>query len=218
MHTPQESGVPPLGKGQGEDSVSSECDYIMHSIDIAKCSCLFLRWSPNNTAYNLVLSRLQSLHGYFSRPSLYAHYLNHKLRDITMPHQTNMPDESLLKKLSVETRTKLRATQILTSLPTIISELLQNAIDAGASQIDIGVDCAEWSCWVMDNGSGFTKDGLHKIGQDSERGWYSELFISKSFFRSAGSTFTLQILPKLTTLPHWKQFPPLASEEKVMNQ
>lgn len=87
-----------------------------------------------------------------------------------------MADESLLKRLSAETRSKLRSTQILTSLPTIISELLQNAIDAGASQIDIGVDCAEWSCWVMDNGSGITKDGLRKIGQDSELGWYSELF------------------------------------------
>ncbi|KAH0839814.1 hypothetical protein J3R83DRAFT_760 [Lanmaoa asiatica] len=88
-------------------------------------------------------------------------------------HHAIMADESLLKKLSAETRTKLRSTQILISLSTIISELMQNAIDAGASQIDIGVDCAEWSCWVMDNGAGFTKDGLHKIGQDSERGWYN---------------------------------------------
>ncbi|KAF9238762.1 hypothetical protein BU15DRAFT_88220 [Melanogaster broomeanus] len=75
-----------------------------------------------------------------------------------------------LQQLSAETRAKLRSTQILTSLPNIISELLQNSIDAGASQIDIGVDCGEWSCWVMDNGSGFTKDGLSKIGQDSEHG------------------------------------------------
>ncbi|KAI9574792.1 hypothetical protein HD554DRAFT_2050106 [Boletus coccyginus] len=84
-----------------------------------------------------------------------------------------MAGESLLKKLSAETRTKLRSTQILTSLPAIVSELLQNAIDAEASQIDIGVDCAEWSCWVMDNGSGFTKDGLQKVGQDLERGRYN---------------------------------------------
>jgi DNA mismatch repair protein MLH3 len=89
-----------------------------------------------------------------------------------------MADESLLKRLSAETRSKLRSTQILTSLPTIISELLQNSIDAGTSQIDVGVDCAEWSCWVMDNGSGFTKDGLHKVGQDSEHGRYSESFAS----------------------------------------
>ncbi|KAF8450650.1 hypothetical protein L210DRAFT_3639716 [Boletus edulis BED1] len=84
-----------------------------------------------------------------------------------------MEDVSLLEKLSAETRAKLRSTQLLTSLPTIVSELLQNALDAGASQIDIGVDCAEWSCWVMDDGSGFTKDGLHKVGQGSERGRYN---------------------------------------------
>ncbi|KAF9226706.1 hypothetical protein BS17DRAFT_865354 [Gyrodon lividus] len=84
-----------------------------------------------------------------------------------------MADKSLLKRLSVETRAKLRSTQTLTSLSNIISELVQNSVDAGASQIDIGVDCGEWSCWVMDNGSGFTKDGLSKIGQDSEYGRYN---------------------------------------------
>ena len=28
----------------------------------------------------------------------------------------------------------------------------------------------------------------------------------------------LQILPKLTLLPHWKRFPPLAFEEKVIDR
>ncbi|KIL00522.1 hypothetical protein PAXRUDRAFT_129656 [Paxillus rubicundulus Ve08.2h10] len=84
-----------------------------------------------------------------------------------------MADQSPMKQLSAETRSKLRSTQILTSLSSIISELLQNSIDAGASQIDIGVDCGEWSCWVMDNGSGFAKAGLSKIGQDSEYGRYN---------------------------------------------
>ncbi|KAG6378611.1 carboxyl transferase domain-containing protein [Boletus reticuloceps] len=91
----------------------------------------------------------------------------------TSSRQIIMEDVSLLEKLSAETRAKLRSTQLLTSLPTIVSELLQNALDAGASQIDIGVDSAEWSCWVMDDGSGFTKDGLHKVGQGSERGRYN---------------------------------------------
>ncbi|KAG1755437.1 hypothetical protein EDB19DRAFT_1661354 [Suillus lakei] len=31
---------------------------------------------------------------------------------------------------------------------------LQNSLDAGASQVDIGVNCEEWSCWVRDNGKG----------------------------------------------------------------
>ncbi|KIJ69942.1 hypothetical protein HYDPIDRAFT_23098 [Hydnomerulius pinastri MD-312] len=81
--------------------------------------------------------------------------------------------EPSLKQLSLETRAKLRSTQILTSLPQLISELVQNSIDSGASQIDIGVDCGEWSCWVMDDGTGFTKEGLAKIGQGLESGRYN---------------------------------------------
>ncbi|KAF8213919.1 hypothetical protein K438DRAFT_1802528 [Mycena galopus ATCC 62051] len=62
------------------------------------------------------------------------------------------------------TCTKLRSTQILTSLSQIVSELLQNALDAGARQIDIGVDCEEWTCWVRDDGSGMGKDGMDILG------------------------------------------------------
>ncbi|KAH7930648.1 hypothetical protein BV22DRAFT_1124687 [Leucogyrophana mollusca] len=77
-----------------------------------------------------------------------------------------------LHQLSVETRAKLRSTQILTSLPQIISELMQNSLDAGASQVDIGVDCEEWTCWVRDDGAGISKDGLALIGRGSEEGRY----------------------------------------------
>ncbi|KAH7887522.1 hypothetical protein F5I97DRAFT_1861022 [Phlebopus sp. FC_14] len=84
-----------------------------------------------------------------------------------------MTEESSLKQLSAETRAKLRSTQILTSLPQIVSELLQNSIDSGASQIDIGVDCEEWCCWVMDNGTGFSKDSLAKIGKGSDAARYN---------------------------------------------
>lgn len=80
-----------------------------------------------------------------------------------------------MHRLSAETRVKLRSTQILTSLPQIISELLQNSIDSGASQIDIGLDCEDWSCWVRDDGSGFTKDGLAQIAKGSEESRYSML-------------------------------------------
>ncbi|KIJ20390.1 hypothetical protein PAXINDRAFT_108421 [Paxillus involutus ATCC 200175] len=100
-----------------------------------------------------------------------------------------MTDQLPMKQLSAETRAKLRSTQILTSLSSIISELLQNSIDAGASQVDIGVDCSEWSCWVMDNGSGFTKDGLSKIGQDTEYGRYNSSKAYNSASLEAVCTF-----------------------------
>ncbi|KAJ3981747.1 hypothetical protein F5890DRAFT_1533745 [Lentinula detonsa] len=65
-----------------------------------------------------------------------------------------------IDRLSSSTQTKLRSTQILTSLPQIVSELFQNSLDAGAKHIEIGVNCAEWSCWVTDDGSGMSKDSL----------------------------------------------------------
>lgn len=84
-----------------------------------------------------------------------------------------MSCETSLNQLSVETRAKLRSAQLLTSLPQVVSELLQNSLDAGASQIDIGVDCEEWSCWVRDNGAGISKAGLTMIGKGSEEGRYN---------------------------------------------
>ncbi|KAI0340902.1 hypothetical protein BDW22DRAFT_1333807 [Trametopsis cervina] len=65
-----------------------------------------------------------------------------------------------LSRLPAVTQSKLRSTQILVTLPQIVSELIQNALDADASQIDIGVDCEEWSCWVRDDGVGMSKDDL----------------------------------------------------------
>jgi hypothetical protein len=85
-----------------------------------------------------------------------------------------IPPEAI-GKLPVATCNKLRSTQILTSLPQVISELLQNALDAGARQVDVGVDCEEWTCWVRDNGGGITKDGMNSLGMGSEVGRYSEL-------------------------------------------
>lgn len=79
-----------------------------------------------------------------------------------------------LQSLDVPTRSKLRSTQILASLPQIISELVQNALDAGASQIDIGINVEEWSCWVRDDGSGIQKEDLGALAGGFEGGRYGE--------------------------------------------
>lgn len=65
-----------------------------------------------------------------------------------------------LNRLPATTQSKLRSTQILVSLPQIISELVQNSLDAEATQIDVGVDCDAWSCWVRDDGVGMSKSDL----------------------------------------------------------
>ena len=87
-----------------------------------------------------------------------------------------------LQKLDACTRVKLRSTQILTSLPQLVSELVQNSLDAGASAIDVGIDCEEWICWVKDNGCGISKDGLSLLGECSEAGRYGVL--TKSTYSS----------------------------------
>jgi DNA mismatch repair protein MLH3 len=75
-----------------------------------------------------------------------------------------------LERLSVPTETRLRSTLILTSLPQIVSELLQNALDAHATQIEVGIDCEGWECWVRDNGEGISREGLAVL----RSGRYSE--------------------------------------------
>ncbi|KLO15914.1 hypothetical protein SCHPADRAFT_938373 [Schizopora paradoxa] len=78
-----------------------------------------------------------------------------------------------IQELDIQTRSKIRSTQILASLPQVISELVQNSLDAGASQVDIGVNYEEWSCWVRDDGSGFRKDDLCALAGGFEVGRYT---------------------------------------------
>lgn len=79
-----------------------------------------------------------------------------------------------LGKLDAATSSRIRSTQILTSLPHIASELVQNALDAGAKQVEVGVHFDEWACWVKDDGCGITKDGLAQIAKGIEGGRYCE--------------------------------------------
>ena|SRR5258707_11223222 len=80
-----------------------------------------------------------------------------------------MNEQPTIERLPEETRSKLRSTQILTSLLQIVSELLQNALDADSTHIDIGMDVREWMCWVKDDGHGISREGLEKLGQGEGR-------------------------------------------------
>ena len=84
-----------------------------------------------------------------------------------------MTSSESLQSLSEPVRTRLRSTHILTSLPQIVSQLVQNALDASASHIDIGVDCQEWECWVKDDGNGIARSGLDALSKSYEAGRYS---------------------------------------------
>lgn len=69
--------------------------------------------------------------------------------------------------LPQHTRSILRSTVILASLVQLVSELIQNSLDANARNIEIAVDCDEWSCLVQDNGDGIAKDDLEIIASGS---------------------------------------------------
>lgn len=79
-----------------------------------------------------------------------------------------------MQRLPPSTQSKIRSTQILTSLPQIISELVQNALDAGASHIDVGVDCEDWACWVRDDGCGIARDDFDALASGGQAARYSE--------------------------------------------
>ncbi|OSD04616.1 hypothetical protein PYCCODRAFT_1386837 [Trametes coccinea BRFM310] len=82
------------------------------------------------------------------------------------------PAEQYITSLPSSTQSRLRSTQILTSLPQLVSELVQNSLDAGARNVEISLDAAEWECWVRDDGAGISKEGLSILSQGSERGRY----------------------------------------------
>ena len=72
----------------------------------------------------------------------------------------------------------------MTSLPHLISELVQNSLDAGASHVDVGIDVEGWQCWVRDDGNGMDRSGMNLIAKGNEEGRYggiksSEFFLNK---------------------------------------
>lgn len=75
-----------------------------------------------------------------------------------------------MNRLPSATQSKLRSTQILVSLPQVVSELIQNSLDAEATHVDVGVDCEAWSCWVRDDGAGMSKIDLEAFERGGRYG------------------------------------------------
>ncbi len=78
-----------------------------------------------------------------------------------------------IRQLTAVTRARLRSTQILTSLWQIVSELVQNSLDAEASEISIGIDCTQWTCWVCDDGAGISIEDLRHMANVDDSARYS---------------------------------------------
>ena len=88
-------------------------------------------------------------------------------------------------RLPEATQSRLRSTQILTSLVQIVSELVQNALDAGAERVDVGLDAKEWMCWVRDDGHGIAKDGLERLATQNGAGGAARYSECGAFSRGA---------------------------------
>lgn len=95
------------------------------------------------------------------------------LGNLVFWRQMSLFSSNPIAELEPQTRAKIRSTQILTSLPQLVSELVQNSLDAGASHIEVGLDPAEWECWVRDNGQGMSIEGMGMLGKGHEEGRYS---------------------------------------------
>lgn len=78
-----------------------------------------------------------------------------------------------IRELTAVTRARLRSSQILTSLWQIISELVHNSLDAEASEVNIGIDCSQWTCWVCDDGAGIPIEDLRHMANVDDGVRYS---------------------------------------------
>ncbi|KAI0774490.1 hypothetical protein C8Q74DRAFT_1317230 [Fomes fomentarius] len=92
-----------------------------------------------------------------------------QLRHDDRAESTNLQPE---RALPPSTKSKLRSTQILTSLPQLVTELVQNSLDASAHHIDVSIDPEEWECWVRDDGVGISRESLGLLAGGSESGRY----------------------------------------------
>jgi DNA mismatch repair protein MLH3 len=79
-----------------------------------------------------------------------------------------------IARLNELTQAKLRSTQLLTTLPQIISELIQNSLDARANHIDVGINVEDWMCWVRDDGSGINKQDMERFSVEDDSMRYRE--------------------------------------------
>lgn len=68
-------------------------------------------------------------------------------------------------KLPPETRSQLLAQFTIDTLPSAVRELLQNSIDAGATDIEIRLDLISFSVYVQDNGTGIAQNELEFVGK-----------------------------------------------------
>lgn len=87
----------------------------------------------------------------------------------------NQEKIGVIKPLPTKTTSLLRSTLIIPSLPSILIELVQNSLDAKASNITVSFELDNWTIKCEDDGYGLTNLEMLKVG--GERYWTSKLDI-----------------------------------------
>lgn len=73
-------------------------------------------------------------------------------------------DASAIRPLDDHSRALLRSGVLTPSLPSALVELVENALDAGATSVDVQVDPQAWSLRVVDDGCGIPFETLCRLG------------------------------------------------------
>lgn len=70
-----------------------------------------------------------------------------------------------IHELPQETKDQLRSSFVIQTLPSCIVELVYNALDAQARNIEVAVSTANWECRVTDDGVGVDPRYLSLLGK-----------------------------------------------------
>ncbi|KAM0756638.1 hypothetical protein T439DRAFT_321333 [Meredithblackwellia eburnea MCA 4105] len=76
------------------------------------------------------------------------------------------PGPPTIEPLPASTTSLLRSTLVVPSFPSILTELVQNSLDARSTSITLVVSLSRWSISCQDDGCGMSREDLRLLGRD----------------------------------------------------
>ncbi len=118
-----------------------------------------------------------------------------------------------IQPLPIEVIHLIAAGEVIDSLAAVVRELVENAIDAGATRITVSVWADQWKIRVADNGAGMSLDDLRQAAQphstskirDRADLWQIEsLGFRGEALHSLAQLSNLEILSRIDSEPGWR--------------
>ncbi|MGG6264816.1 DNA mismatch repair endonuclease MutL [Leptolyngbya sp. AN03gr2] len=118
-----------------------------------------------------------------------------------------------IQPLPIDVVHLIAAGEVIDSLAAVVRELVENAIDAGATRITVSVWADQWRIRVADNGAGMSLDDLRKAAQphstskirDRADLWQiHSLGFRGEALHSLAQLSNLEILSRTASEPGWK--------------